>query len=67
MKLTSYNNQQTKNSNHEINISNEKKTVYILQTIKVGQQQYSLFYDKGCCDMVSSYNAIKTVGDRVVQ
>ena len=62
MKLTSHTNQQTTNSNHEVNISNEEKAIYILQTIKVGQQQYSLFYDTGCCDMVSRYNAIKAIG-----
>ena len=33
----------------------------------MGQQQYSLFYDSGCCDMVSSYNSIKAIGDKAVQ
>ena len=67
LKLTFHTNQQTTNSNHEVNISNEEKAIYTLQTIKVGQQQYSLFYDIGCCDMVSRYNAIKAIGDRAVQ
>ena len=43
LKLTFHTNQQTTNSNHEVNISNEEKTIYILQPIKVGQQQCSLF------------------------
>ena len=67
LKLTFHTNQQTTNSNHEVNISNEEKAIYILQTIKVGQQQNSLVYDTGSCDMVSRYSAIKTVGDRAVQ
>ena len=56
LKLILHINQQTTNSNHEVNISNEEKAIYILQTIKVEQQHYSLFYDMGCCDMVSSYS-----------
>ena len=52
LKLIFHTNQQTTNSNHEVNFSNEEKAIYILQTIKVGQQQYSLFYDTGCCNMV---------------
>ena len=54
-------------SNHEVSISYDEKAIYILQTIKVGQQQYSLFYNTGGCDKVSRYNAIKTIGDKVVQ
>ena len=38
LKLTFHTNQQTTNINHEVNISNEEKAIYILQTIKVGQQ-----------------------------
>ena len=67
LKLTFHTSQQTTNSNHDINLSNEEKVVYILQIIKVGQQQYSPFYEIGCCDMDSRYNAIKTIGDRAVQ
>ena len=67
LKLTFHTNQQTANSNHDVNISNEEKAIYIVQTIKVGQQQNLLFYDMDCCDMVSRYNAIKTFGDRAVQ
>ena len=67
LKLTFHTNQQNTNSNYEVNTSNEEKTIYILQTIKVGQQQYSRFYETGCCNKVSRYNAIKTIGDRAVQ
>ena len=38
--------------------SNQESAIYILQTIKVNKQNYCLFYDTGCCDMVSRYAAI---------
>ena len=67
LKLTFRTNHQTPHSNHEVNSSKEECTIYILQIIKVDQQEYSIFYDTGCCNMVSRYNAIKTIGDRAVQ
>ena len=47
----------------------QEKAIYILQftftfTIKVEEYEYSLFYDTGCCDMVSRYAAIKSIGKR---
>ena len=33
--------------------SDKEKAIDILKTIKVEQQQYSFFYDTGCCDMAS--------------
>ena len=43
-------------------ISDQEKAIYILQTIKMEQHEYSLFYDTGCCDMVSRYVTIKSIG-----
>ena len=43
-------------------MSDQEKAIYILQTIKVEQQEYSLFYDSGYCDVVSQYAAIKSIG-----
>ena len=43
-------------------ISDQEKAIYVLQTIKVEQQEYSLFYDSGYCDVVSQYAAIKSIG-----
>ena len=43
-------------------MSDQEKAIYILQTIKVEQHEYSLFYDTGCCHMVSQYAAIKSIG-----
>ena len=33
----------------------------------MNKQDYSLFYDTGCCDMVSRYAAIKSIGSRTKQ
>ena len=38
LKITFLTNQQTTNSNYEVNISNEEKAIYILQKIKLDQQ-----------------------------
>ena len=34
-------------------MSDQEKTIYILQTIKLEQHEYSLFCDTSCCDMIS--------------
>ena len=47
--------------------SDQEKAIYILQTIKVEQQQYSLFYDTGCSEMVLRYDAIKRIGNRAIE
>ena len=33
----------------------------------MNKQNYFLFYDTGCCDMVSRYAAIKSIGSRAKQ
>ena len=45
----------------------QDKAIYILQTINVNNQQYNIFYDSGCGDMVSRYSAIKRLGRRAKQ
>ena len=35
--------------------SSQEPAIYILQTIKVDKKLYSLYYDTGCCDIVSRY------------
>ena len=35
--------------------------------IKVDQQQYSLFYNSGCSEMVSKYDAVRRIGHRAVE
>ena len=47
--------------------SYQEWVIYILQTIKVNKQKYSLFYATGCCDMVSRYAAIKSTRSRTKQ
>ena len=41
--------------------------IYMLQTIKVDDHEYSIFYDSGCGDFVSRYNAIQRLGSRATQ
>ena len=64
IKLTFHINQ---SSVQQDNPSDEEKAIYILQTIKVDQQQYSLFYDSGCSEMVSKYDAVRRIGHRAVE
>ena len=66
LKLTFRMNQQQP-SDYKHPQSNQESAIYILQTIKVNKQDYSLFYDTGCCDMVSRYAAIKSIGSRAKQ
>ena len=42
----------------------DDKAIYILQTIKVNSQQFTIFYDTGCGDMVSKHSAIKRLGNK---
>ena len=60
-------NQKQQPSDYKHPQSNQESAIYILQTIKVNNQDYSLFYDTGCCDMVSRYAAIKSIGSRAKQ
>ena len=66
LKLTFHMNQQQR-SDYKYLQSNQESAIYILQTIKVNKQNCSLFYDTGCCDMVSRYAAIKSIGSRAKQ
>ena len=43
----------------------EENTVYILKNINVGI--YSVFYDTGCYDIISRYQADKNIGNRAIQ
>lgn len=52
LKLTFHPNLQTTNNNHEVKILNEEKAIYILQLIKMDQQQYSFLYDTVCSEMI---------------
>ena len=45
----------------------DDKAIYILQTIKVNSQPFTIFYDTGCGDMVSKFSAIKRLGKKAKQ
>ena len=38
--------------------------IYMLQTVQIGDQQFTLFFDTGCSDMVSKHDAISRIGRR---
>ena len=57
---------QQKNEYNCYSLSQESG-IYILQTINVDKKLYFLFYDTVCCDMVSRYDAVKSMGSRAVQ
>ena len=42
----------------------EDNGIYMLQTVKVDDHQFTIFFDTGCSDMVSRYDAIKRIGGR---
>ena len=66
LKVTFHMNQQQPSDYKQLQ-SNQESAIYILQTIKVNNQNYSLFHDTGYCDMVSRYAAIKSTGSRAKQ
>ena len=61
LKLTFHTNQ---SAAYQHSSQKEESAIYILQTIKIENKEYSLFYDTGCCDMVSRYQAVKAIGAR---
>ena len=52
---------QNQSPNYQV-MSDQEKASYIVRTIKVDNL---LFHDTGCCDMVSQYAAIKSIGKSV--
>ena len=65
LKLSFHMNQDESPNSQEM--SDQEKAIYILQIVKVEQHEYSLFYDTGCCDMVSRYAAMKSIGKRTTK
>lgn len=46
---------------------NNEKAIYMLQTIEVDNKAYTIFYDSGCGDFVTTQQAIKKLGKRAIQ
>ena len=53
-------------SNKEISTF-EDRAIYQLQTIKIGIQNYTIFYDSGCADFISRHEAVQKLGSNAVQ
>ena len=63
-------------SNYHLSTSNShkyhedvivNKAIYQLQTIKVNNNRFTLFYDSGCGDFVSRFQAIENIGEHASQ
>ena len=63
--------QSTPSSIYEANnvddINSTNKAIYMLQTIEVDGNPYTLFYDNGCSNFISRYQATQSLGTRAVQ
>ena len=66
LKLTFHSNQ-NQLSTYQHSLSKQGAAIYILQTIKMGKQLYSLFSDTGCCGMVFRYQAVKSISLRAIK
>ena len=54
-------------SEGEKRCSGDNNAIYQLQTIEVNGKKFSLFFDSGCGDFVSRYDAIKRIGNKSKQ
>ena len=48
-------------------IDDSDRAIYMLQTIKIDSQPYTIFYDSGCSDFVVRSEATERLGNRSVQ
>ena len=48
----------------QVHKSVNESAVYMLQTIKIDNQLYNIFYDNGCKKFVSKFDAVKRLGSR---
>ena len=53
----------------QLNFQNPMKIslIFILQTISIDKQQYTIFYDSGCNEMICRYDAVQRIGSRAKQ
>ena len=54
-------------TSEEFSTNREENGIYVLQTIKIDDDQYSIFYDTGCGRFCSKYNSIQRLGSRAKQ
>ena len=56
-----------RNKAGENNELHEDSAIYMLQTIQIDGKLYSIFYDSGCNDFISRFDAVRNLGNRAVQ
>ena len=59
--------QQQPSANATSNSFVQETATFQMQTIKINNNRYSIFFDSGCGDLVSSYNAIRSLTSNATQ
>ena len=59
--------QQQPSANTTSNSTVQDTAIFQLQTIKINNNRYSIFFDSGCGDFVSRYNAIRSLTSNATQ
>ena len=65
--VTSYKNSNDHIQSPKSNDDVDEKAIFMLQTIKVDEKLYTVFYDSGCSEMVCRYGAINRIASRAKQ
>ena len=56
-----------KPSSDESSKDESNKAIFMLQSININQRTYTIFYDSGCSDFISRFEAVKHLGSNAVQ
>ena len=59
--------QQQPSANATSNSFVQETATFQMQTIKINNNRYSIFFDSGCGDFVSRYNAIRSLTSNATQ
>ena len=54
-------------SNHRQQVDDSNNAIFMLQTISINKRSYTIFYDTGCSDFVSRFEAVKHLGTNAVK
>ena len=55
------------NDNTPSSKNDDSSVIYLLQTINVNNQPYTIFYDSGCGDFISRFSAIQRIGSNAAK
>ena len=54
-------------SNHHQQVNDANNAIFMLQSISINKRTYTIFYDTGCSDFVSRFEAVKHLGSNAVK